>query len=78
MKLFPIISPNNAYYSFILFNPCVQVKSWACQYFFLSHKTLSTSSPSLTKTCSISCTCKYSVLHVADLKTLKVGLLLHT
>ena len=43
------------------FNPCVKVKSWTCQYFSLSHKTLSTSSSSLTKTCSISCTRKYSV-----------------
>ena len=56
-------------HSFILFNPCVKVKSWACQYFSVSHKTLSASSPSLTRTCSISSTCKYPVLHVADLQT---------
>ena len=61
----------SAYHSFILFNPCVKVKSWACQYFSLSHKTLSASLPSLTRTCSISCTCKYSVLHVADLRTFR-------
>ena len=59
-----------AYHLFILFNPCVKVKSWACQYFSLSHKTVASSTP-LTRTCSISCTCKYSVLHVADLQTFK-------
>ena len=38
-----------AYHSLILFNPCVKVKICACQYFFLSHKILSISSPFLAK-----------------------------
>ena len=59
----------SACHSFIWFNPSVKVKSWAYQYFSVSHKTLSASSPSLTKTCLISSTCRYPVLHVADLQT---------
>lgn len=44
---------------------------------FFSHKNFSTSSLSLTKICSISCTCNYSDLHVADLQTYKRWLATH-
>ena len=71
MKLFPITSPFKCILFIHIINPCVKVKSWTCQYFFLSHKTLAASSPFLIKTCSISCTCKYLVLHVADLQTFR-------
>ena len=60
-----------ASHSLILFNPCVKVKSCTCQYFSLSHKILSISSPSLATTCSINWTCKYSVLQMADIQTFK-------
>ena len=55
----------------------VKVESWDFQYFSFFCKNLSTSSFSLTKIYSISCTCKYSVLHVADLQTFKRWLATH-
>ena len=49
-----------AYCSLGLFNPWLNVNNCACQYFSLSHKTLSILSSFCTETFSINCTCKYS------------------
>ena len=60
-----------SYHSLWLFNPWLKVYNWACQYFSLSHKTLSISSSFCTETFSINCTCKYSHLLVEERQTLR-------
>ena len=69
-KLIDSVFLFRAYHSLGLFNPWLNLNNCACQYFSLSHKTLSASSSFYTGTFTINCACKYSNLLVEEQQTL--------